>query len=54
MLVAVTDCSETNMAACQVAFTLFNTPSRIARIRSPEYLAEKDALFQSGAIPVDH
>jgi len=54
MLVAVTNADETNMAACQVAFTLFNTPNRIARIRSPQYLAEKDALFQSGAIPVDH
>ncbi len=42
------------MAACQVAFTLFNTPNRVARIRSPEYLAEKEALFKSGAIPVDH
>ncbi|MCG6364926.1 Trk system potassium transporter TrkA, partial [Vibrio fluvialis] len=54
MLVAVTNTDETNMVACQVAFTLFNTPNRIARIRSPEYLAEKEALFQSGAVPVDH
>lgn len=54
MLVAVTNMDETNMAACQVAFTLFNTPNRIARIRSPEYLNEKEALFQSGAVPVDH
>lgn len=54
MLVAVTNADETNMAACQVAFTLFNTPNRIARIRSPEYLAEKESLFKSGAIPVDH
>ncbi|MEH0667669.1 Trk system potassium transporter TrkA [Vibrio scophthalmi] len=54
MLVAVTNMDETNMAACQVAFTLFNTPNRIARIRSPQYLAEKEALFQSGAVPVDH
>ncbi len=54
MLVAVTNTDETNMAACQVAFTLFNTPNRVARIRSPEYLLEKEALFQSGAVPVDH
>ncbi|PJC85158.1 Trk system potassium transporter TrkA [Vibrio sp. HA2012] len=54
MLVAVTNSDETNMIACQVAFTIFNTPNRVARIRSPEYLAEKDALFQSGAVPVDH
>ncbi|WED21813.1 Trk system potassium transporter TrkA [Vibrio sp. JC009] len=54
MLVAVTNSDETNMAACQVVFSLFNTPNRIARIRSHEYIKEKDALFQSGAIPVDH
>ncbi len=54
MLVAVTNADETNMAACQVAFTIFNTPNRIARIRSREYLAEKEALFHSGAVPVDH
>ncbi len=54
MLVAVTNTDETNMAACQVAYTLFNTPNRVARIRSPQYLAEKEALFQTGSIPVDH
>ena len=54
MLVAVTNMDETNMAACQVAFSLFNTPNRIARIRSPQYLSEKKARFQSGAVPVDH
>ncbi|ORT51432.1 potassium transporter peripheral membrane component [Vibrio sp. qd031] len=54
MLVAVTNTDETNMAACQIAFTVFNTPNRIARIRSSEYLQEKDTLFHSGAVPVDH
>ncbi len=54
MLVAVTNTDETNMAACQVAFTLFNTPNRVARIRAPQYLTEKETLFNSGAIPVDH
>ena len=54
MLVAVTNTDEINMAACQVAFTLFNTPNRVARIRSPQYLAAKDSLFNSGAVPVDH
>ncbi len=54
MLVAVTNTDEANMAACQVAFTVFNTPNRIARIRSPEYLQEKETLFHSGAVPVDH
>ncbi len=54
MLVAVTSSDETNMTACQVAFTLFNTPNRIARIRSSEYLVAKDELFQTDACPVDH
>ena len=54
MLVAVTNSDETNMIACQVAFTLFNTPNRVARIRSPEYLTSKDQLFQTDACPVDH
>ncbi|MDA9558055.1 Trk system potassium transporter TrkA [Vibrio sp.] len=54
MLVAVTSMDETNMIACQIASSLFNTPNKIARIRSPQYLSEKESLFKSGAIPVDH
>jgi Trk K+ transport system NAD-binding subunit len=34
MLVAVTQSDETNLVACRIASTLFNVPSRIARIRS--------------------
>ena len=33
MLIAVTNSDETNMIACQVAYTIFNTPTKIARIR---------------------
>ena len=33
MLVAVTNSDETNMVACQVAHTLFHTPTKIARVR---------------------
>ena len=33
MLVAVTNSDETNMVACQVAYTLFHTPTKIARVR---------------------
>jgi trk system potassium uptake protein TrkA len=40
MLVAVTSSDETNMVACQVAYSLFNTPNRIARIRSPDYVSD--------------
>jgi len=34
MIIAVTDNDETNMVACQLAYTLFHTPTKIARIRS--------------------
>ena len=42
MLVAVTSSDETNMVACQVAYSLFNTPNRIARIRSPDYVRDAE------------
>ncbi len=54
MLIAVSNSDETNMMACQVAYTLFNTPTKIARIRSEDYLAFQDQLFKSEDIPVDH
>jgi len=52
MIVAVTNSDETNMLACQVAYTLFHTPTKIARIRSPEYL-RYTALFSQESLPID-
>jgi len=52
MLVAVTNSDETNMVACQVAFTLFHTPTKIARVRESAYLT-RSGLFDNDAIPVD-
>ncbi len=52
MVIAVTNSDETNMIACQVAYSVFNTPTKIARIRSPEYLKEKK-LFNADNLPVD-
>ena len=52
IVVALTDSDETNMVACQVAFTLFNTPTKIARIRAADYM-NADELFTSEAIPID-
>ena len=52
MILAVTNSDETNMVACQVAYTLFHTPTKIARVRSPDYL-NHPALFAQEAIPVD-
>lgn len=54
MLVAVTNNDETNMIACQIAYTMFNTPNKIARIRNEYYLNNKETLFNNGAIAVDH
>ena len=54
MLVAVTSSDETNMVACQVAYSLFNTPNRIARIRSTEYIRENERLFNAEAVTIDH
>ena len=53
MLIAVTDSDEINMLACSVAFTLYRTPTKISRVRSADYLAKHQALFESGSIPVD-
>ncbi|MEC7545914.1 MAG: Trk system potassium transporter TrkA [Thalassolituus sp.] len=52
MLVAVTSSDETNMVACQVAYTLFRTPTKISRIRSNAYLKQTD-LFNVDAFPID-
>ncbi|MEC9409521.1 MAG: Trk system potassium transporter TrkA, partial [Pseudomonadota bacterium] len=52
MLVAVTNSDETNMVACQVAYTLFRTPTKISRIRSNAYLKQTD-LFNVDAFPID-
>ena len=53
MLVAVTNSDETNMVACQVAYTLFHTPTKIARVREAAYLTRGQELFDNDAIPVD-
>ncbi len=38
MLVAVTQSDQTNLVACKIARSLFNVPTRIARLRSPDFL----------------
>ena len=52
MLVALTSSDEVNMVACQIAWTLFRTPTKIARIRSGDY-HRRPELFNDNAIPVD-
>ncbi len=48
MLIAVTQSDETNLVACKLAAHLFNVPTRIARIRATEYLANEDILGPDG------
>ena len=54
MLVAVSDSDELNMIASQIAHTLFNVPTKIARIRNPDYVRERDQLFNNAVLPIDH
>jgi trk system potassium uptake protein TrkA len=52
MIIAVTNSDETNMIACQIAYTIFHTPTKIARVRAVEYLSQKQ-LFAQDALPID-
>jgi trk system potassium uptake protein TrkA len=54
MLIAVTNSDEINMVACQMAFTLFNVPKKIARIRSQSVVMHEKELFHKDAFPIDH
>ena len=52
IIVALTSADEVNMMACEVAYTLYRTPTKIARIRSAEYTNRKE-LFSEEALSVD-
>jgi trk system potassium uptake protein TrkA len=52
MIIAVTESDEINMVACRVAYSLFQTPKKICRIRSSSYLVS-DKLFGKHGIAVD-
>jgi trk system potassium uptake protein TrkA len=52
MLVAVTQNDETNMLACKLAATLFNVPTKIARIRAQDYMLHEE-LFSPENMAVD-
>ena len=53
LLIAVTNSDEVNMVACQLAQTLFNTPTKIARVRSHDYINFGKKIFCRQALPVD-
>src|SRR5215471_6195050 len=52
IIVALTSSDEVNLVACEVAFTLFRTPTKIARIRAPEYTS-RAGLFGLDGLSVD-
>ncbi len=55
LLIAVTQLDEVNIVTCQVAHSLFNIPTKIARIRQQQYLLpEWSNLFQPNHIAIDH
>ncbi|MFZ2542370.1 MAG: NAD-binding protein, partial [Gallionella sp.] len=52
ILLAVTQSDEVNMVACKLAASLYNTPTRIARIRATDYL-ERQEVFSADNFCVD-
>jgi trk system potassium uptake protein TrkA len=54
MIIAVTFIDEVNMMACQVAHSLFDIPTKIARVRAQSYLSpEWQDLFSRDNMPID-
>ncbi|MCK5575573.1 MAG: Trk system potassium transporter TrkA [Sphingomonadales bacterium] len=54
MIIAVTHSDEVNMVACQVAHTLFDVPTKIARVRNQSYLDPAwQQLFSRDHMPID-
>ncbi len=54
MLIAVTATDEVNMTACQIAHSLFNVPTKIARIRQQSYMDPVwSGLFARDQLPID-
>ena len=54
ILIAVTDDDEVNLVACQVAYTLFQIPKKIARVDSEYFLNPLwNTLYSDKNLPVD-
>ena len=54
MIIAVTRNDETNMMICQIAYSLFKIPKKIARIRAQDYLDPKfSKLYNRENLPID-
>ena len=54
MIIAVTRNDEINMLICQIAFSIFKIPKKIARIRSQDYLNPKfSRVYNKENLPID-
>ena len=54
MIIAVTKNDEINMLICQIAYSIFKVPKKIARIRSQDYLNPKfSKLYNKENLPID-
>ena len=53
LVLAVTDNDEVNLVACQVAEAFFSTPTKIARLRSKEYINNSDLFSNESGFHVD-
>ncbi len=54
MIIAVTRNDEINMVICQIAFSIFKIPKKIARIRSQDYLNPKfTTVYNKENLPID-
>ena len=54
MIIAVTRNDEINMLICQIAFSIFNIPKKIARIRSQDYLNPRfTSVYNKENLPID-
>ena len=54
MIIAVTRNDEINMMICQIAYSLFKIPKKIARVRAQDYLDPKfSKLYNKDNLPID-
>jgi len=52
LVIALTSSDEVNMVACQIAYTLYNVPTRVARVRAAAY-TDQAVLFHREHTPID-
>ena len=52
MIIAVSNNDEVNIVACQIAYSLFKTPTKLARLRNKSY-GRYPQIFNNDNIPID-